>query len=501
MEVHVELATRTKMFSAAPNPAAAGADAEPPNTLLDPVVLGLPGALPSLNARAIEMTARVGLSLGCSIASRTKWDRKSYFYPDMPKNYQISQYDLPVCFDGAVDVPLSGDSDETFRLGIIRAHLEEDAGKLLHELPGGGPGSRIDHSIVDLNRAGTPLLEIVTAPDMNSADQAVAFAVMLRNICRALGVTEGVMQQGHMRFEPNINCILTLDDGRIVKTPIVEIKNLNSFRSLRGAIEFEAREQPARWQEDGIVMGPGAKTTRGWDDERLVSFLQREKQDAHDYRYFPEPDLLPVDLAESWVEGLRAGLPELPHARLRRYRTELGLGVKEATAIVEEPGIAGLLESALAHIAAASPEDREGAGRIAANLVLQTGFRIANERGTTVDRLGISGERLAQIALLRHAGKINAAGADKMFVELTTADEDGEALATRLGLLVVRDDAALEKWVREAIEDPANAASVADLKGGKQAAIGRLVGAVMKRSGGKADASAAKELIAKILGL
>ena len=501
MEVHVELATRTKMFSGAPNPAAPGESAAEPNTLLDPVVLGLPGALPTLNARAIEMSVRVGLALGCRVAARTKWDRKSYFYPDMPKNYQISQYDLPVCFDGSLDVPRGPDGEGTFRIGIIRAHLEEDAGKLLHELPGGGAASRIDHSIVDLNRAGTPLLEIVTAPDFTSADEAVAFAMMLRTMCRALGVTEGVMQKGHMRFEPNINCILTLDDGRIVRTPIVEIKNLNSFRSVRAAIEFEHRDQPRRWQEDGREMGPGAKSTRGWDDDKMISFLQREKEDAHDYRYFPEPDLLPVDLDPAWVESVRASAPELPHARERRYRDELGIGAKEATALVEEPATSALVEDCLSRIAAAAPADRHAAGRVAANLILQTGFRLANERGTTVDRVGVSAERIAGIAMLRHDGSINAAGADRLFTELADADADPKALAQRLGLIVVRDDAALERWVREAIDDPANAASVADLKGGKPQAIGRLVGAVMKRSGGTADAAAARDLIAKTLGV
>jgi aspartyl-tRNA(Asn)/glutamyl-tRNA(Gln) amidotransferase subunit B len=330
---------------------------------------------------------------------------------------------------------------------------------------------------------------------MTSADEAVAFAVMLRNLCRALGVTEGVMQQGHMRFEPNINCILTLDDGRKVRTPIVEIKNLNSFRSVRAAIEFERREQPRRWEEDGREMGPGAKSTRGWDDEKMLSFLQREKEDAHDYRYFPEPDLLPVDLDPAWVAGLKAGLPEAPHARERRYRAELGLGPKEAAALVEEPATCAYFEECLAHIVAASPADREAAGRIAANLVLQTGFRLANERSTTVERLGVRPDRVAAIAMLRHAGSIPASGADRLFVELTSTDEEPGVLADRLGLMIVRDDAALERWVREAIDDPANAGAVGDLRAGKQQAIGRIVGAVMKRSGGKADAAAAREMI------
>ncbi|MEX2219975.1 MAG: Asp-tRNA(Asn)/Glu-tRNA(Gln) amidotransferase subunit GatB, partial [Phycisphaerales bacterium] len=319
MEVHVELATRSKMFSRAPSPAHPASDAAPPNTLVDPVVAGLPGALPVANRAAVEMAMMVGLALGCQIATRTKWDRKSYFYPDLPKGYQISQYDLPLCGRGEVELPATDSVAQasrlptTRRIRITRAHLEEDAGKLLHELPAaGGQSQPIDFSIADYNRAGTPLLEIVTEPDFDSADQAVAFARMLRTTCRFLGVSEGVMQKGHMRFEPNINCELTLDDGRTVRTPIVEVKNLNSFKSLRGAIEFEAQDQPRRWAQTRREQTPGTKTTRGWDDARAVTVPQREKEEAHDYRYFPDPDLLPVMINESWREPVRARHPHLP---------------------------------------------------------------------------------------------------------------------------------------------------------------------------------------------
>ncbi len=344
MEVHVELATRSKMFTRAPSPAFAGcsrAEEAAPNTLIDAVVLALPGALPVMNRAAVEMSMRVGLALSCQIASVSRWDRKSYFYADLPKAYQLSQYDLPLCFDGAVDVPAIDDrgvfdlSGARTRIGIIRAHLEEDAGKLLHELPGGG---RLDGSIVDLNRAGTPLLEIVTQPDFTSAEQCVAFGKLLRMMCRFLGVTEGVMQRGHMRFEPNINCRVHLRGGGVVTTPIVEIKNLNSFRALGEAVAYELREQPRRWLEDGRVMGPGAKSTRGWDAERGVSVLQREKEDAHDYRYFPDPDLPPVFVDGAWLEGVRAGVGEALLSRMDRYAAEAGVGGAEATALAEERG-------------------------------------------------------------------------------------------------------------------------------------------------------------------
>jgi len=522
MEVHVELATRTKMFSRAPNYAhPAHHDAEP-NTLIDPVVLGLPGALPVLNESAIEMAIRVGLAMNCSIAPRTKWDRKSYFYPDLPKAYQISQYDLPLCFDGAVDVPLMDERGQLVeedgggvvggRIGIIRAHLEEDAGKLLHEAPG---GHRIEGSIADWNRAGVPLLEIVTQPDFTSADRVVSFARQLRNLCRFLGVSEGIMQKGHMRFEPNINCILTLEDGHIVATPIVEVKNLNSFRALRGAIEHELAEQPRRWQEDGRVMGRGMKTTRGWDDARQRTFVQREKEDAHDYRYFPDPDLLPVAVGEEWLGELKRRMPELPLARQRRYREEYGLGAKEAAALVEEKEINEFyefsIEAMLVGGGVGGGMDAPRAGKLAANFILQSGLKRANERSRElgggaggrevgVHELGIRPAQVARIALLREAGSLSAAGADELFglmCDPAMAGKDAEEVARERGLLLVRDDAAIERWVDQAIAE--NPGPAADVRAGKAQAIGRIIGAATKLAAGKADAKTLREAILKKL--
>jgi len=511
MEVHVELATRTKMFSRAGSPAHPEFEGAGPNTLIDPVVLALPGALPVMNREAVEMAMMVGMALGCSIAERTKWDRKSYFYPDLPKGYQISQYDMPLCFDGAVDVPASDEkgfvdaAGESRRIGIIRAHLEEDAGKLLHEAPGGGA---IDESIVDLNRAGTALLEIVTQPDFDEVSRVVMFARMLRNICRFLGVTEGVMQKGHMRFEPNINTLITLEDGRLIKTPIVEIKNLNSFKSLKGAIEYELAEQPRRWERDGREMGMGQKRTMGWDDERCVTVLQREKEDAHDYRYFPDPDLVPVVVSEAWRESARVRIPELPLARQTRYAKEYGLGVKEAAALVEERDVCRFYESAIESMRGLGMEGSR-AGRVAANFVLQSGAKRANERGVLVNELGILAGEVAQIAVLREAEKIGSTAADELFGMLCEGSEaarergsekgvDVEGLAREKGLLIVRDEGAMEAWCEQVIG--ANEKVAADVRGGKVAAVGRLVGEVMKLSGGRADAKGVREALLRKLG-
>ncbi len=513
MEVHVELATRTKMFTRVASPAAAHAalphipddageseDAEgSPNTMIDAVVLGLPGALPVINKEAVRLSALVGLALGCRIAEVTKWDRKSYWYPDLPKNFQTSQYDLPLCFDGAVDVEVPGGGSR--RIGIIRAHLEEDAGKLMHEWPA-PRGGRIDFSIADYNRAGTPLLEIVTAPDFASADECVAFAQDLRNTCRFLGVTQGIMQRGHMRFEPNINMELTLDDGRIVKTPIVEVKNLNSFKSLRGAIDYEAREQPARWERDGKEMGRGAKSTRGWDDRKMETFLQREKEDAHDYRYFPEPDLPPVMLTREWVETLRASMPELPAARAERYIREYALKEKEARALIEERGVCEFYEAAI-EAACLAGVPAPAAGRSAANFVLQNLQKRANERGMQVHQLGAHAVEIGALVALRESGDVSSNAAEELIGvlcdEAPGAPRDVRALSTQRGLIQVRDTGAMEAWCRAVIDNPANEKAVADVRGGKDAAIGRLVGEAMKAAAGKGDAKTLREVLMRLI--
>jgi aspartyl-tRNA(Asn)/glutamyl-tRNA(Gln) amidotransferase subunit B len=497
LEVHVELATRTKMFTRVGSPACNEFDNADPNTLIDPVVLSLPGALPVLNRSAIEMSMLVGAALGCSIASETKWDRKNYYYPDLPKGYQISQFDMPICFDGAVDIPDPADKlrERTKRIGIIRAHLEEDSGKLLHDEPGGDP---IDYSIVDYNRAGTPLLEVVTQPDFQTADEVIAFAKQLRNICRFLGVTEGVMQKGHMRFEPNINTVIDLDDGHEVRTPIVEIKNLNSFRAVHDAIEYEFKEQPGRWRQTGIEMAAGAKTTRGWDDVNGKTVLQRVKEEANDYRYMPDPDLIPLHIDDAWREEIISKLPELPHHRAVRYQKTYALSPMEAHALTDERDACFLYERCVELIEVQGVE--EGiAGKLAANMILQAGAKRANEQGVGVWELGITPEQIAQIVELRQGNEIGSSAADELFGILCESDSDARAAAEQNNLLQVRDEGQLEAWCDAVIADPANAKSVEDIQGGKQAAIGRLIGSVMKVSGGQADAKAVRgKLIEKL---
>jgi len=507
LEVHVELRTRTRMFTSAPNQAHPEFEGAEPNTLLDPVVLALPGALPVVNREAVELSMRVGMALGCRIAELTKWDRKGYQYPDLPKGYQISQYDLPLCFDGSVEAPAVGEDGEPdwagegTKIGIIRAHLEEDAGKLLHEAPGGGA---IDFSIVDLNRAGTPLLEIVTAPDFTSADQAVVFCRMLRTLCRHVGATEGVMQKGHMRFEPNINCELTLGDGRLVRTPVVEVKNLNSFRAVKGAIEHELSEQPGRWRADGRVMGPGAKSTRGWDDARGATTPQREKEDSDDYRYFPDPDLPPLRVDSAWKEQAWSAVGELPAARTRRYIDRLELPAGEAAQLAEERGLGDLFDGAVDRVVQGGV-GRPAAAKLVANLLLQHGARLANERGgahpAAIHDLGIDAAGLAAIAALRAGGKLSAARSGDLFEKMCGEDyrgRDVEAVAEYEGWLTVSDAGQLGGWCDEVIA--ANGKIVEQIRGGKQQAVGRLIGEVMKKSGGSADAAAVRAMLLERIG-
>jgi aspartyl-tRNA(Asn)/glutamyl-tRNA(Gln) amidotransferase subunit B len=332
LEIHVQLCTKTKMFCSCAVEFGAA-----PNSRVCPVCLGMPGVLPVMNRQAVEYAVTVGTALNCRIAKFTKWDRKGYYYPDLPKNYQISQYDLPLASNGFIEVPL--ESGRTKKIGIIRAHLEEDAGKNLHATG--------NFSQVDLNRTGTPLLEIVTEPDMNRAAEVRALAVQLQRIVRYLGVSEADMQKGHMRFEPNVNLVVTRD-GTEYKTPIVEIKNLNSFRTLERSVEYEVQRQLDDFAETGQVMEMGNKTTRGWDDVKEVTVLQREKEEAHDYRYFPDPDLVPVEFTDEWLDEIRGRLCELPIKRQTRYVAEYDLSDYDAGVLTAELATADFFEQAVA---------------------------------------------------------------------------------------------------------------------------------------------------------
>lgn len=471
LEIHVQLHTHTKMFCPCP----LRYDA-PPNSCVCPVCLGLPGALPVINRRAVEHAVLTGLALCCEMATVTKWDRKSYFYPDLPKNYQISQYDLPLAGRGSFEFPVEGFVKS---VRIRRAHLEEDAGKNLHEFTGA--------TLVDLNRAGTPLLEIVTEPDLSSADEAYAFCVELQRLVTCLGVSEANMQKGQMRFEPNVNVAIQAGEQEF-RTPICEIKNLNSFRSVRNAVSYEVARQVAAWRADpNYVLGSVPNENRGWDDDRGTTEFQRAKEAAHDYRYFPDPDLVPLNVTKELLNEVRGRLPELPIARRLRLVQQYGLTFKDAETIVEHLPTAERFEEV---IGAGGPPG------IVGKQFVNVWLKLANDRGVTVTDLGPTALQMAELARLTADGSVNKTSANQIAEAMVGSSESPRVLAERLELIQVRDTAATEAWVEQAIASNEQAVRDALAHPKKaQAAAGFLRGQVMKLSGGKADPVKVGEII------
>ncbi len=479
LEIHVQLATRSKLFC--------GCAVEfggPPNSRVCPVCLGMPGSLPVMNRRAFELAVTTGLALNCKINRHTKWDRKSYYYPDLPKNYQISQYDLPLAYEGHFDVPVQGpDGSTSKRVRIRRAHLEEDAGKNIHDI---GTTTR-----VDLNRTGTPLLEIVTEPDLASADEAYAFCVELQRLVTYLGVSEGVMQKGQMRFEPNVNVVIEAD-GVEYRTPIAEIKNLNSFRSVRDAIRYETRRQIDDWQRDhDYVIKKQPNENRGWDDERGVTEFQRGKEAAHDYRYFPDPDLAPVEVDEALLSDIRRQMPELPLARRGRFVEQHGLSAADAETIASERGSADLFDAAVG--LGAEP-------RKLTNLFIGPWAAEANRRGVSLAALGLEPSRIANLVGMWQSNEISATSAAVIATKLLDTPSSPREIAQTEGLLMTQDADQTARWVEEALA--ANPKAVQDAISHPkkaQASAGFLRGAVMKLSGGKADPKLVGDLISRKL--
>ena len=463
LEIHVQLATDTKMFTGVAN-GATNFGAEP-NTLVDAQVLGLPGVLPVMNRRAVEYAIKVGLALGCKIAPHTKWDRKSYYYPDLPKNYQISQYDLPLCYEGTFPMDTE-EGPKTIR--IRRAHLEEDAGKLLHEAPGGYP---IDFSIVDLNRAGTPLLEIVTEPDFDSPKAVAAFAQELQKLVQFLGVSEGQMQMGHMRFEPNINVHITDGGGKVHKTAITEIKNLNSFSVLDRATAYEVRRQIGEWVETGSL---GKKSTFGWDDAAEATVFQRFKEGESDYRYFPDPDLVPVEVDEAWLARIRQDIGEFPAARRKRYVEQYGLSPTDAAILSNDRKLGDFYEQTLTNNA--KPQRT-------ANLILSHGLRLAKVKARPVYDLGMPPAVFEEVAVMIDGDQLSASSAGPIFDKLAeTGGTSAAAVVEQLGLRQVSDGGAVDAAIDALIAQ--NPKPLQDYKAGKASAMGALVGMVMKSGKG-----------------
>jgi aspartyl-tRNA(Asn)/glutamyl-tRNA(Gln) amidotransferase subunit B len=459
LECHVQLATASKMFCGCPSDYAGA----PPNSHVCPICLGMPGVLPVMNRKAIEFTLLTGLALQADIPEATKFDRKNYPYPDLVKGYQISQYDMPLVKGGFLEITVG--AEHTRRIGLERVHLEEDTGKLTHA-PGG--------SLIDFNRAGVPLMEMVSQPDLRTPAEARAYLQKLRAILRTLGVSGADMEKGQLRCDVNVSLRPVGAEQLGTK---VEIKNLNSFRSVQRSLEFEILRQTEVLQRGERIQ----QETRGWVEDRAVTVTQRTKEEAHDYRYFPEPDLPPLFVERSWLAELQARLPELPDARAARYRALFGLGAYDAEQLSTDLSAASLFEETVAAGADAKK---------AANWIQNDVARLP-ENGL------LNPLHLAELIALVDKGTVGSSSARQLLPEVQRTGKSPVALVEELGLAQVSDTSELEQAAREAIE--ANPAAVADYRAGKVTAINFLKGQVMKATRGKANPAVAEELLRKLL--
>lgn len=466
LEVHVQLNTASKMFCGCSTKFDA-----PPNTNVCPVCLGMPGVLPVPNRAAIEMSAMVGLALDCKVARWSKQDRKNYFYPDLCKDYQISQYDLPLNADGHIDIVVKGTPK---RVDITRAHIEEDTARNVHTVSGGFSG-------VDFNRAGMPLLEIVTEPVIYSADEAYAYLTALKQILEYLNVSDCNMEEGSLRAEPNISI---RPKGTTELGTKTEVKNVASFSGVHKAIDYEVARQKKILKDGGEVL----QETRGWDPDKGVTVGQRQKESAHDYRYFPDPDLAPIVVDEAWEQELKSRLPELPMARLARFQAGYGLNEYDADVLTASKAMADYFESTVKAGADAKP---------AANWIQVALLALLGDREDPFADCPISPESLAELLGLIADGTISGTIAKEVLPEMLESGDGAKAIVERKGLMQISDTSAIEAIVNEVIE--ANPGPVEELRGGKGKAKGFLVGQVMKASQGKANPKLVNELLDKLI--
>ncbi|NKB80859.1 MAG: Asp-tRNA(Asn)/Glu-tRNA(Gln) amidotransferase subunit GatB [Nitrospirales bacterium] len=462
VEVHAQLLTRSKMFCGCSTDFG-----QPPNTQTCPTCLGLPGSLPVANEAAVHMAIRAGLALNCTIRSSNWFARKNYFYPDLPKGYQISQYEEPICEHGWIPLEVHG---TTKRVRIRRAHLEEDAGKNIHASAGSG-------SLVDLNRAGTPLLEIVTEPDLHSADEVDAYLKALRDILRYLNVCDGNMEEGSLRCEPNLSL---RPKGETTFGTKVELKNINSFKFVKDAIDYEITRQTQVLNEGGTVH----QETRLWDTAKGKTAVMRSKEEAHDYRYFPDPDLMPLHISEGWIEQVREGLEELPQAKLQRFINDYDLPDHDARVLTSSRTLADYYETCVQ--LGAQP-------KATSNWVMGELLRELNHAGIGAEDAPVTPERLVELLTLVEDGTISLKAARELFPEFYASGKTAHALIQETGLRQVSDEGPLTEFIQTVIAN--NPSQVAQYREGKEAVLGYFVGQVMKASGGKANPKKVNDLL------
>ena len=466
LEVHVELATKTKIFCSC-STEFGGA----PNTHTCPVCTGMPGSLPVLNRQVVEYALAVGLAVNCEINQYCRFDRKNYFYPDNPQNYQISQLYLPICHDGFVEIETAAGKK---KVGIHEIHMEEDAGKLIHD-------EWEDCSLVDYNRSGVPLIEIVSEPDMRSADEVIAYLEKLRLIIQYLGASDCKLQEGSMRADVNLS---VREAGALEFGTRTEMKNLNSFKAIARAIEGERKRQ-IELLEDGKKV---VQETRRWDDNKESSRAMRSKEDAKDYRYFPDPDLLPVTISDAWIQEIKDRQPELKTEKMARYQEEYGLSAYDADIITEAKHMADIFEATVSLC---------GKPKEAANWLMVEVMRLLKEEALEPEAIRFSPENLAKLIVLVDNGTINRTVAKEVFEKIFAEDIDPEAYVEENGLKVVNDEGALRAVIREVIA--ANPQSVTDYHNGKERARGFLVGQTMRAMKGKADPAMVNRVLEELL--
>jgi len=468
LEVHTQLLTKSKMFCSCSTDYASA----PPNTHVCPICLGMPGVLPVINEKAIEYTAMTALALNCTIPEYTKFDRKNYFYPDLMKGYQISQYDAPIGKGGWLIIE---SNDNRKRINITRVHLEEDVSKLWH---------RGDYSLIDVNRSGVPLMEIVSEPEISSPEEARDYLIKLHNILRYLGVSTGNMEEGSFRCDANIS-IRPANSKELL--PKVEVKNMNSFKAVYQALEYEARRQRDVLEEGGELV----QETRGWIEETGVTVTQRTKEYANDYRYFPEPDLPPLVLDRAWIEEIRAGLPELPEARRDRFTTQYGLSLYDANVLISSKAMADYFENCVRLL-------DSGKAKAVSNWLSGDFSRLLNATNTEVENVRISPKHLAEMLSLVDNGTVSGPAAKAVFEEMFRTGKGASEIIEEKKLSQISDAGEIKEVVKQVVAN--NAGAVADYASGKEQALTFIIGQVMKATRGRANPGMVKEIIMQELG-